>query len=443
MSLIRETVAAIATPPGRGGIGIIRISGPLASNIYFSLTGKTPLPNTAVYTPFNNQESVVIDRGVALFFKGPNSFTGEDVMECQIHGSDVVLDMLLEEILVLGAKLAKPGEFTERAFINDKIDLLQAEAVADLIDSKSKKAARSALQSLEGVFSRQIEKISGRIIDARALLEATLDFPEEEDIKIDLTPVNKCIHQAVEATTELLKKAEAGEIFNRNLTIVIAGKPNVGKSSLLNYLSGQDTAIVSSQPGTTRDPVKHNVLINGIEITLIDTAGVRETTDIVEQEGVSRSHKMLKMADLVLYIIDSDQEEGLIDSWLPENANKLIVRNKIDLCKERKLMPDNIITVSTKTGEGMSLLVEQINTHLRATENEENLVLARKRHIDALKSAEDFLKQCLLAIENKNIQLEIVAELLRQTLECFDELTGKKTSDDILGEIFNRFCIGK
>ena len=442
MSMFQDTVAAIATPPGKGGIGVVRISGDRCSKICRSLTGVLPEPNQAKYVAFKTKDKHLIDKGIVLYFKSPHSYTGEDVLECQIHGSDIVLQLLLDEIVALGARLAKPGEFTERAFLNDKLDLVQAEAVSDLIDSKSKKAARSAMQSLTGVFSNQIDQLQQQVFNAKALLEASLDFPEEGDVEINVAPVILDIEQALETVIKLLHNAEAGSILSNNSSIVLAGKPNVGKSSLLNYLSRQEAAIVSETPGTTRDLVKQNVLIDGYEVTLVDTAGIRDTVNEVEQEGVERSLKALKTADLILYITDSDEDQFFLDQYTPENSNIIYIRNKIDLCEDRPTPKGEQLAVSAKTGEGMIDFLETIKYRLKGTDTDENLILARKRHIDALQSAKSFLEQSLSLINNNQGQ-ELVSESLRQVLVCFDDITGKTTSDDILGAIFSQFCIGK
>ena len=443
MSSVQDTVAAIATPPGRGGIGVVRVSGKSALDICHSLTGISPKPNLAKYVSFKRRDNSLIDKGIVLYFKAPHSFTGEDIVEYHAHGSDVVLESLLEEIFFLGARPARPGEFTERAFLNDKIDLIQAEAIADLINSKSTKAARSAMRSLSGEFSRKIERLSRKIIEAKALLEASLDFPDEEDIEIDVAPIINDLTETIATINILLKQAEAGEVLDRNLKLVIAGRPNVGKSSLLNYLSGHDAAIVSSVPGTTRDLVSHCISLNGIAMTLVDTAGVRETSDEIEQEGVSRSYKALKTADLVLYVVDNDEDVIELDEHIPEGTRKLIIRNKIDLSEHKPVSAGkDRIAVSTKTGEGIQELINALNSFLKVTDNDENIIFARKRHIEALRLSKEQLEESVALLEHDKAP-ELVAELLRKVLGLFDELTGKTTSDDILGEIFSRFCIGK
>jgi len=442
-----DTIAAIATPPGRGGIGVIRVSGEQSKHIYKALTGALPKPRLAQYVTFKSSDQQIIDKGVALYFENPASYTGEDVIECQIHGSRILLGMLLDEIISLGARAARPGEFTERAFLNDKIDLLQAEAVADLIDSNSKKAARSALQSLDGVFSDQVRQLRELIFNARALIEAALDFPDEEDVDVDISPAIKNVEDSLSALNVLLAKAEAGRVLDQNLTIVIVGSPNVGKSSLINYLSGFDSAIVSTTPGTTRDIIREKVLIGDFAVTLIDTAGIRETSNDIEKEGVERAYKALAVADIVLYVLDDSLEEEVQQDMLGAHVStgsKLItVRNKIDLCVDSK--PKNTeeeVYVSVKTGVGMERLIKKICSILDITDNEEDLIFARQRHIDALLTVKQHLQQALTG-NKKGMGQEVFAESLRQALSGFDEVTGKTTSDDVLGNVFSQFCIGK
>ena len=441
-----DTIAAIATPPGRGGIGVIRVSGNRCKAIYQSLTGESPAPRQVRYVSFKSSSQQIIDRGLALYFEKPASYTGEDVMECQAHGSRVLLGMLLDEIILLGARAARPGEFTERAFLNGKMDLVQAEAVADLIDSNSKKAARSAMQSLDGVFSDRVNQLRDLIFNARTLVEAALDFPDEEDVDINIQPAIENIEKCLSALNVLLVKAEAGRVLDQNPTVVIVGLPNVGKSCLLNRLSGVDSAIVSSTPGTTRDIIREKVLLGDCAITLVDTAGIRETSDFIEKEGVERTYKALGVADIILSVFDNDLqqvEQSLLDKFLVSGAKLVKVRNKIDLCEGSK--PDNtdeMRCVSVKTGEGMDLLIEKICSILDITDNEEDLIFARQRHIDALHHVKDHLQQALSVAKN-DIGLEVLAESLRQALAGFDEMTGKITSDDVLGNVFSQFCIGK
>lgn len=437
-----ETVAAIATPPGQSGIGVIRISGSLSSKIYKSLTQKKPVANKAIYTSFSKQNHTLIDHGIALYFKAPNSFTGEDVVECQTHGSDIILNLLLNEIFSLGAIPAKPGEFTERAFLNDKIDLLQAEAVADLIESRTEKAAQAAVNSLSGIFSNKLEGISDKIIELKASLEAYLDFPED-DLDIDLSTSTVKLRIIIKQISELLEQAGQANLLNKSLKTVIVGKPNVGKSSLLNYLSGKDLAIVSSSPGTTRDLISHNILLKGIELTLVDTAGIRETDDEIEQKGVLRAYKALEDADIILYVIDKDLENDELRNIVSDKNKQIIIRNKIDLCTNRKFVnEENFVAVSIKTGDGVQDLIERLNSFVKDKNNEESVFFARQRHIVALNEAYNYLKESLLLMERQE-PIELIAELQRKALQSFDVLSGKTTNEDILEKIFSSFCIGK
>jgi len=447
MSKNNDTITAIATPSGRGGLGIVRVSGNKTKDIFKALTGVPPKARLAQFVSFKSSDQKIIDKGIALYFESPASYTGEDVMECHAHGSRIVLGMLLDEILSLGARLALPGEFTERAFMNNKIDLVQAEAVADLIDSNSKKAARSAMQSLNGVFSERINKLRERIFNAKALIEAALDFPEEEDVIVDTLPAAREVQACLDILDELISKAEAGRVLDQNPSIVIAGRPNAGKSSVLNYLSGYDSAIVSTMPGTTRDVIKEKVLLGDYAVTLFDTAGLRDTEDKIEQAGVDRAHKTLALADVVLCVHDNTLDDASINVELFEHvspgAKIIIVRNKVDLCEENDFInSESEVYVSVKTRFGMDKLVEAICLHLDIVENEEDLIFSRQRHVDDLHRISNNLKTVLADIAS-GAGLEVQAESLRQCLSGFDELTGKTTSDDVLGAVFSKFCIGK
>jgi tRNA modification GTPase len=442
-----DTIAAIATPLGRGGIGVIRVSGKKTKNIYKALTGTDPKHRIAQYVSFKSSSQQTIDKGIALYFESPSSYTGEHVMECQAHGSRILLGMLLDEIISLGARAARPGEFTERAFLNDKMDLLQAEAVADLIDSNSKKAARSAMRSLDGVFSDNVRDLRDMVFNARALVEAALDFPDEEDVDINITPAIENIEHCLSVLNTLLSKAEAGRVLDQNPVVVIVGSPNVGKSCLINSLSGFDSAIVSAVPGTTRDIIREKVLLGDYAITLVDTAGIRETSDLVEKEGVERTFKALSIADVVLYVLDNsleqNVEQSILDKYMSSGVKVITVLNKIDLCGGDDFKNTNDeVYLSAKTGVGMNELIEKICSILDITDNEEDLIFARQRHIDALQAIKEHLLQMLSAARS-NVGLEVVAESLRQALSGFDEVTGRTTNDDVLGRVFSQFCIGK
>ena len=445
----KDTIAAIATPSGRSGIGVIRVSGNKSQKIYRSFIGQEPENRRAKYTSFMSSANLVLDKGVSIFFKAPMSYTGEDVVEFYAHGNSTILDMLLEEIIVQGARLARPGEFTERAFLNGKIDLIQAEAVADLIDSNSKKAAQSAIQSLEGVFSENILQLKEKIISAKSLIEAFLDFPDEEDIKFDTHSARKNIKECLDLLDSTLMKAKKGRMLDHAPLIVIAGQPNVGKSTLINYFSGNDTAITSEEPGTTRDAIREKILLMDRPVTLIDTAGLHQTDNHLEIKGIEKTHKAIKQADLVLYLIDynavTENTIEEIKKYLPANVKYILVRNKIDLCNKKSAkeeIGDNKCNVSAKTGEGIEGLVKKIQQILDLSIENEDVIFARQRHIDALKAVKKLLEMSLLGIERKE-GLEVVAEPLRESLAFFDEIVGKITTDDILENIFSNFCIGK
>ena len=442
-----DTITAIATPAGRGGIGIVRVSGNKTKKIFQSLTGLSPKARIAQYASFKTSDQKIIDKGIAIYFSSPASYTGEDVMECHAHGNRIILGLLLDEILSLGARLARPGEFTERAFINNKIDLLQAEAIADLINSNSKKAARSAIQSLSGIFSEKIKDLRGHVFNAKVLIEAAIDFPEEEGVIIDTLPASSEIQICLDALNELILQAKAGRVLDQNLSIVIAGRPNAGKSSVLNHLSGFDSAIVTATPGTTRDVIKERMLLGDYAVTFFDTAGIRETEDKVEQAGIDKANEALAIADIVLYVHDNTIAMPNLHADFSEHispdAKVIIVRNKIDLSNENNFTnSEREVYVSVKTGVGMRKLVEVICHHLNIVENEEDLIFSRQRHLEDLHKIMKSLKRVLSNIK-KGAGLEIQAESLRLCLSGFDSLTGETTSDDVLGAVFSKFCIGK
>lgn len=441
-----DTIAAIATPTGTGGIGIVRVSGDKTKKIFQLLTGLSPEARIAQFTSFKSSDKRIIDKGIAIYFSSPASYTGEDVMECHAHGSRIVLGMLLDELLLLGARLARPGEFTERAFINGKIDLLQAEAIADLISSKSKKAARGAIQSLSGIFSEKIKDLRNRVFNAKALIEAALDFPEE-DVVIDVLPAPSEIQTCLDILSELTSRARAGRVLDQNPSIVIAGRPNAGKSSILNYLSGFDSAIVTAIPGTTRDVIKQRILLEDYAVTLFDTAGIRETEDKVEQAGIDKANEALASADIVLIVYDNTIHDSNSHAdflgHVSSGAKIIVVRNKIDLSNEKDFVnSEREVYVSVKTGTGMDKLVEVICYHLNIVEDEEDLIFSRQRHLEDLHRIIKSLRKVLSDIK-KGAGLEIQAESLRICLSGFDGLTGETTSDDVLGAVFSKFCIGK
>jgi len=437
-----DTIVAPATVLGRSSVSVVRLSGPHTREIAEKLLGKLPEPRVATYSTFKsthakNSDSVLIDKGLALFFPGPNSFTGEDVLELQGHGGFVVVDLLVQEILKLGARLARPGEFSERAFLNNKLDLAQAEAIADLIDAGSKQAALAAMQSLEGIFSQKINTFLEKIIHLRMYIEAAIDFPEEEvDFLTDGNVKNK-LGDLILELENIQKQARQGALLSQGMTIVIAGKPNAGKSSLLNLLSGRDSAIVTSIPGTTRDILREHIQIDGLPVQIIDTAGLRESDDPIEQEGVKRAKEMINKADRVLYIKDitsSDQS----DDELLHHPRVTVIYNKIDLKKPDK----NSMGISAKTGEGLDNLKNYLKNLMGFSENSETSFSARRRHVDALNKAHENLLHGKSQLDNSKAG-ELLAEDLRQAQKHLGEITGEFTSDDLLGKIFSNFCIGK
>ena len=451
-----DTIAAIATAPGKGGIGVIRISGPSALAIGEQVTGGSLPPRHARYTALTANDGATLDSGIALYFPGPGSFTGEDVVELQAHGGPVVLDLLLRDIIARGARQAGPGEFSQRAFLNDKIDLAQAEAIADLINASTEQAARSAARSLAGEFSREIEALVADVTALRVYVEAAIDFPEEEiDFLADST-VSTRLEAIVERFARVRSAAEQGSLLREGIRLVIAGKPNAGKSSLLNALSGQDTAIVTDIAGTTRDVLREHIQIDGLPIHLIDTAGLRDSGDAIEQEGMRRALKEIQSADRLLLVVDSsDMGKELPDPkvlWQTHtmlDAAELpvtVVLNKCDLAGEVPTVIEaddtTLIRLSAKTGAGLELLREHLKACIGYRQGAEHSFSARRRHLKALAEAE-----ALVLNGREQLQVaaagELLAEDLRQCQSCLSEITGAFTSDDLLGEIFSSFCIGK
>ena len=443
---MRDTITAIATPPGRGGVGVIRISGPDTETIATKIIGSLPKPRYAQYAKFKSQAGELIDLGLSLYFPGPNSFTGESVLELHTHGSPIVLDQLLAEIIKCGARLARPGEFSERAFLNDKIDLAQAESIADLIDSSSKQAARAAIRSLQGEFSNKIHELVKELIYLRTYIEAAIDFPDEDvDFLADEKLKQKMVHLKL-SIQNILAQSEQGCILQEGITIVLAGRPNAGKSTLLNALCGKEAAIVTDIPGTTRDVMKEYISIDGLPAHIIDTAGLRDSDDVIEQEGVRRAIDTMQKADLILLLIDIENENSAdllndLQLKLPQELPIAIVINKIDKENKEPCVDSDKIYLSALHNNGIDLLKkvlkEKIGFHPGA---EGALYSARRRHIDALTRAQT-------SIDNANTQLSIAGELAaeecRQAQLALNEITGEFTSDDLLGEIFSNFCIGK
>jgi tRNA modification GTPase len=443
-----NTIAAIATPPGRGGIGVVRISGPATQRIAVELLGAVPLPRHAVLRIFRDADGQQIDSGLALYFPGPHSFTGEDVLELHGHGGPVVLDMLLSRLLQLGARLAQPGEFSQRAFLNEKLDLVQAEAIADLIDSGSRQAARAALRSLQGDFSTRVHSLLEALIEARMYIEAAIDFPEEEVDFLADGEVQSRLDRLQQILVEILSTARQGALLRDGMTVVIAGKPNAGKSSLLNALAGYDAAIVTPIPGTTRDVLRERIAIDGMPLHIIDTAGLRDTQDVVETEGIKRAHNEMTKADRILYVIDSTQPhvEAIIAqdiAALPRDVAVTRVYNKIDLVTSRpSLVDDDVIALSAQTGAGIAELREHLRKAMGFQESSLSTFSARRRHLDALQRAQTNVQTARDLLLQRRAG-ELMAEELRQAQDHLSEITGEFTSDDLLGKIFSSFCIGK
>lgn len=448
-----DTIAAVATAPGRGGIGIVRLSGPRAQQIALSLCCTLPSPRVAGFRVFTNATRDVIDSGIVLHFPAPSSFTGEDVVELHGHGGPVVLDLLMQGVLSAGARLARPGEFTERAFINGKIDLAQAEAIADLIDSASTEAARGASRSLQGDFSRLITSLIEELTHLRVLVEACIDFPDEDIDFISDAGVAGRMNALLDRLSDLHQKAHVGSLLRDGMTVVLAGKPNAGKSSLMNCLAGRDAAIVSATPGTTRDVLREQILIGGMPVHVIDTAGLRESTDDVEREGIRRALREAGKADLLLLVVDSsssDSAHAIAEehfSSLGESLPPLcIVLNKSDLSgltPGECISDGNVhIAVSALTGAGLDDLRSHISKLVGFSPGESGAFSARRRHMDAIARARTSLTEGLHAL-NESSAVELLAEHLRDAQNALGEITGRVTPDELLGEIFSSFCIGK
>lgn len=442
----QDTIAAIATPPGNGGIGIIRISGQQAKQIAQQLINKDLQARHAHYAFFYAADNSIIDTGLALFFPNPASFTGEDTVEIQGHGGAVIMDMLLKRILSLGSRMARPGEFSERAFLNNKLDLTQAEAIADLITSSTEKSARSAQQSMQGVFSRQVNALLEALTELRVYVEAAIDFIDEEIDFLTDGVVENHINRLIETLQKILATAQQGRLLREGITIVLAGKPNAGKSSLLNVLAGHEVAIVTDIAGTTRDILKESIQIDGIPLHIIDTAGLHESDNVVEQEGMRRAHQEIKKADKILLLIDAnDPEPDSLLKTLPEEISLTKIYNKIDLLG----LPPKIVEkkngtqiyLSIKKLMGMDLLTQHLKQSAGFDATIDHVFIARRRHIEALRKAMEFIKNALGQLQSH--QVELVAEDLRQAQNHLAQITGKFTSDDLLGEIFSSFCIGK
>lgn len=447
MKTVSETIAAVATPPGRGGVAIVRISGPLVQSIAEKILNKIPKPRLAHFSVFLDEKNNPIDEGIALFFTAPNSFTGEDVLELHCHGGPFVVDQLLKCILFFGARLAKPGEFSERAFLNDKMDLAQAEAIADLIDAQSIQAAQSALRSLQGEFSKKIHQLVASLIQVRTYIEAAIDFAEEEIDFLANEEISKKLTQLIREVEIIQSQASQGSLLREGIHAVIAGKPNVGKSSLLNALSEKEIAIVTHIAGTTRDVLREHLSIDGIPMHIIDTAGLRESDDPVEQEGMRRAREEISRADIILLVTDAATKDELVFSEkISEKAKVILIRNKIDLLNEKPAIKEQrnqiVISLSAKNNLGIDLLKQKIKNSVGFVSSNEGIFSARRRHLEALNRAQSEL---IIASEQLTLKRagELVAENLRQAQLALNEITGEFTSDDLLGNIFSSFCIGK
>ncbi len=445
-----DTIAAIATPPGIGGVGILRISGPDAPRIAAAICGPMPRPRIASHRAFRDASGAAIDEGLALFFPAPRSFTGEDVLELQGHGGPVVLDLLLARALALGARLARPGEFTERAFINGKLDLTQAEAVADLIEASTARGARLAVRSLQGAFSRRIEALVKGLTHTRTRLEASLDFPDDE-LDMDSSAIAAAeVRHLIEQTRAILVEAQRGERIRTGMVIAIAGPPNAGKSSLLNALGQLDAAIVTPVPGTTRDLLKVDIQIDGLPLCLVDMAGIRASDDPVESEGIRRAREQLGRSDRILWVYDATRgiDPGAL-SELPPAIPLTLVCNKIDLlgplpAPAPNQAPDDPETlhISALTGTGLGLLRDHLKAAAGIGGSEEGGFIARRRHLDALERALPLLEQAARSAQDKATP-ELAAADLYSAQRVLGEITGVVTPDDLLGRVFSTFCIGK
>lgn len=450
-----DTIVAQATAPGKGGVGIIRVSGELASQAATAVLGHLPKVRYADYCDFTNADGSVIDQGIALYFKAPNSFTGEDVLELQGHGGQVVMDMLIRAVLAVdGIRMARPGEFSEQAFLNDKLDLAQAEAIADLIEANSEQAAKSALMSLQGEFSNEVHQLVKQVTNLRLYVEAAIDFPDEEVDFLSDGKIANALYRIIDKLSIVKQSAQQGALIREGMKVVIAGRPNAGKSSLLNALAGKESAIVTEIAGTTRDVLREHIHIDGMPLHIIDTAGLRDTTDAVEKIGIERAWAEIDNADRVLFMVDGTDTNAVDpkEIWpdfvdrLPENLGITVVRNKADLTGE---IVDSsteqgypVYRISAKTGAGVEELKQHLKQLMGFNSSTEGSFIARRRHLDALQTASEHL---LIGKEQLEVFQagELLAEELRMTQQALSEITGEFTSDDLLGRIFSSFCIGK
>ncbi|NQZ49023.1 MAG: tRNA uridine-5-carboxymethylaminomethyl(34) synthesis GTPase MnmE [Moritella sp.] len=453
--LTNETIIAQATPPGRGGVGIIRISGAKTELVAQTILNKIPAVRKADYLPFLDEDQQTIDQGIAILFKAPNSFTGEDVLELQGHGGPVIMDMLMRRILKIdGIRMARPGEFSERAFLNDKMDLTQAEAIAALIDATSERAAKSAMNSLQGEFSKKINTLTESLIHLRIYVEAAIDFPEEEVDFLADGKIAQALYNIMDNLSAVQKEAKQGAIIREGMKVVIAGRPNAGKSSLLNALAGKESAIVTDIAGTTRDVLREHIHIDGMPLHIIDTAGLRDSPDRVEQIGIERAWQEINNADQILFMVDGTTTDATdpAEIWpdfidrLPSSIGLTVIRNKVDLTGETLTVSEDqshpVFKISAKENLGLDELKEHLKQCMGYQSNTEGGFIARRRHLDALEKADEHLQ-----IGKQQLEVykagELLAEELRLAQQQLSEITGEFSSDDLLGRIFTSFCIGK
>jgi tRNA modification GTPase len=441
-----DTIAAIATASGIASIGVIRISGSQAKQIAQAILGQTISPRVAYYLPFLDSDQTVIDRGIAIFFAGPHSYTGEDVLELQAHGGSIVLQLLLQACLKQGARQAEPGEFTKRAFLNGKMDLAQAEAVVDILNASTVQAAKSAMRSLSGEFSKLIHILLNELTELRVYVEACIDFPEEDIDFISAGRIQERIHIIQTELAKIFKQSQQGVLLKDGLVVVLIGQPNVGKSSLINQLSGDEVAIVTPVAGTTRDTISTDIQIQGVPFTLVDTAGLRETNDEIEKIGIAKTWKTIERANIALFLVDAnhdigEKEKSILDR-LPQEVKKIWVHNKIDLTEhlaEIQYQSDPHVYISAKHGEGVDLLKKVLLESVGMQDLGENAFTARTRHLKTISLVADYLNLSLANLA----QAELLAENLRLAQQELSSITGEFTADDLLGEIFGSFCIGK
>ncbi len=445
----QDTICAIATPPGRGGIGIVRLSGAMAHQIGQTISQVDLQPRQAHLARFHDENDIIIDEGVILYFAAPRSFTGEDIIELQGHGGPVVMDMLLQRCLQLGARLARAGEFSERAYLNGKLDLTQAEAIADLIDSETQAAARLSIRSLQGEFSRRIQQLLDKLIQLRMYVEAAIDFPEEEIDFLSDGHIEQGLDNLIQEITALQQSAHHGRVMREGMTIVIAGRPNAGKSSLLNALTHNDSAIVTDTPGTTRDALHEHIQIDGMPLHLIDTAGLRASQDLIEQLGIKRTHEAIQQADRILWVYDGRHHQSTIDTEIdaiPTDAPISYIHNKADLSgapiRIQQEADRTTLFISAKQNLGIHLLREHLKQCMGLNPSTEGGFIARRRHLNVIERTLNHLLNGQKALIN-GLAGELLAEDLRQAQMTLAEITGEFHADDLLGEIFGSFCIGK